>query len=1073
MRTAGRIILAVVVAAAFLTPLLVRAVESGDRFTTVAAAIDSLRMEANYTQALEQARALYESRRQDPSAKPYQIGDAERLVSTLQFVSGLQRADQKKMAEADRLTSQYEHLDSEGNYAAAAALVEQQLATRERLLGKRNADVLASRSRLAGFLHKKGEYDAAEPVYRAALETGREIFGDEHPDIAWNLNQLASLLQDKGDYAAAEPLYRDALAMRQSLFGDESMEVVSSLGALGTLRYEQGDLDGAEPYMREALAMSRRLLGDDAPAVADNLGNYAAVLSAKGDYAAAEPLFRKTLANDRKSLGGEHPYVAADLNNLALLLKAKGDYAGAESLAREALEISRKSLGVEHPQVATCLSTLSSILYIEGNYAAAEPLNREALALRRKLLGDAHPRVAMSLNNLATILHGEKYYAGADSCYREALEIFRKSLGDEHPYVGSTIANLAGLQYSKGDYAAAEPLFREALAMNRKLLGEEHPDIAFDLIGLANVLHAEGNDAGAEPLLVQAASIHEVSRVRAGSGLERVTFQKSPYPLLAHIYLVEGKTDVAWPAAERDLGRGLADLLFTTGSRSLTPAETAREDSLKRTLDDCERELAAFRKAERADTTGEMSSQVELARTRLLAGEAQWHAFQQELAKVHPIEEGQAYPLSRVQKALPKRAAIVGWLDVEESQGKRALWGYAIRNKGPVVWARLDEAGNDDAMNPTDRGRLFRDALLSPAAVTGGARQYGRSLWDQCLAPLSGALRDVTDLIVIPSGVMLGVPVEALVDEKGASLGERFTVSYAPSATIYTWLDERAKTQKDKRNKTLLIGDPPFTAAQLGAMQNETEGLEIASTETTPDITMLRGALTGNEEALAELPRLPATRQEVMAISSFAPDPTLLLGPDASEEKIVSLAGAKTLRNFSVIHIATHALVDDARPERSALVMSRVNLPDPVESAISGTRIYDGLVTANEIVREWELDADLVTLSACETGLGREVHGEGYIGFSHAFLQSGARSLLVSLWKVEDRATSLLMQRFYENCFGRYDDKREGKKGKPMTRAEALREAKQWLRNYTDDTGWKPFENPSYWSAFILIGDRG
>ena len=1030
-------------------------------------------MHADYRLALEKSRALLDSTRHDSHAKPYEIGDAERLVSTLQIITAFSRADQKKMAEADRMTAEYHRLNDEGDYAAAAALAEGQLAIRERFLGKRNADVVTSRAQLACFLHKKGDYGAAEPLFREALDAGREIYGDEHPSIAWILNQLASLLNDKGDYAAAEPLYRDALGMRQRLFGEESMAVVSSLGDLGIVLYEKGDIDGAEPYFREALATSRKLLGDDDPAVAANLGNYAALLNAKGNYAAAEPLFRKIVATDRKTYGDRHPYVGGDLNNLALVLKAKGDYVGAEALARESVDISRESLGDEHPQVASCVSTLSSILYVEGNYAAAEPLNREALALRRKLLGDAHPRVAMSLNNLATILHGEKNYAGADSCYRGALEIFRNALGDEHPYVGATIANLAGLKYYKGDYAAAEPLFREALVMNRKLLGEEHPDIAFDLIGLANVLHAEGKDAAAETLLVQAAGIHEVSRVRAGSGLERVTFQKSPYPLLAHIYLVEGKTGAAWPAAERDLGRGLADLLFTTGSRSLTPAETAREDSLKRSLDDCERGLAAFRKAARTDTTGEMSSQVELARTQLLAVEAQWHAFQQEMAAAHPIEEGQAYPLSRVQEALAKKTAIVGWLNVEEPQGKRALWGYAIRSKGPVVWARLDTGAGGDAMPAADRARLFRDALLSPAAVTAGARQYGRSMWDQCLAPLSGALRDADDLIVIPSGAMLGVPVEALVDEKGASVGERFTVSYVPSATIYTWLVERANPSGEKKGGTLLIGDPPFTAAQLAAMQEETGGAELASTVTSPDMTMLRGALSGNEDALAELPRLPATRREVTAISSIAPDPTLLIGPDASEERLVSLAGAKTLRDFSTIHIATHALVDDARPERSALVMSRVDLPDPAESAISGTRIYDGLVTANEIVREWALDADLVTLSACETGLGREVHGEGYIGFSHAFLQAGARSLLVSLWKVEDRATSLLMQRFYENYFGRYSEKRNGKKGKPMTRAEALREAKQWLRNYTDDTGRKPFEHPFYWSAFILIGERG
>lgn len=139
---------------------------------------------------------------------------------------------------------------------------------------------------------------------------------------------------------------------------------------------------------------------------------------------------------------------------------------------------------------------------------------------------------------------------------------------------------------------------------------------------------------------------------------------------------------------------------------------------------------------------------------------------------------------------------------------------------------------------------------------------------------------------------------------------------------------------------------------------------------------------------------------------------------------------------------------------------------------MAGTRIYDGLVTAKEIVREWDLNADLVTLSACETGLGKKVMGEGYVGFAHAFLQAGARSLLVSLWKVEDRATALLMHRFYENRLGEYRDERNARVGEPMTKADALQEAKYWLRNYTDERGGHPYEHPYYWSAFTLIGDR-
>ena len=145
---------------------------------------------------------------------------------------------------------------------------------------------------------------------------------------------------------------------------------------------------------------------------------------------------------------------------------------------------------------------------------------------------------------------------------------------------------------------------------------------------------------------------------------------------------------------------------------------------------------------------------------------------------------------------------------------------------------------------------------------------------------------------------------------------------------------------------------------------------------------------------------------------------------------------------------------------------------------IADALVEDGLLTVKEILQEWKLNADLVTLSGCETALGQTVAGEGYIGFAHAFLQAGARSVVVSLWRVEDEATALLMKRFYSNLFGeenRVEGDAQGRTtgtGKPViTKREALREAKEWLRAYKNERGEHPYTDPFYWSPFILIGD--
>ena len=399
---------------------------------------------------------------------------------------------------------------------------------------------------------------------------------------------------------------------------------------------------------------------------------------------------------------------------------------------------------------------------------------------------------------------------------------------------------------------------------------------------------------------------------------------------------------------------------------------------------------------------------------------------------------------------------------------------YVIKTSGPVIWKRL-AARPAEELSPFKRILTYRNELTWPSSDPSGIKQLSRQIFIERIAPVNEALKSADHLVVIPSGAMLPIPLEALVDAERQFLSESFDVSYAPSATIYAWLHERAQSQPAlTRGRTLLVGDPPFTESHLAAMETETnDTAPLGSSEILLDIATVRGALAGNKAVLASLPRLTASRAEIKAISAIARESNVLLGPDASEKNMVHLAESGELREFSTVHLATHALVDDSRPEMSALILSQLNLPDPLEAAMAGNRIYDGLITAKEVVREWSLEADLVALSACATALGRVVGGEGYVGFSHAFFQAGAKSVLVSLWEVSDRATSLLMQRFYENYFGTYQDQRAGRKNQALSKIAALREAKQWLRNYSDEQGHHPFTHPYYWSAFILIGESG
>ena len=251
--------------------------------------------------------------------------------------------------------------------------------------------------------------------------------------------------------------------------------------------------------------------------------------------------------------------------------------------------------------------------------------------------------------------------------------------------------------------------------------------------------------------------------------------------------------------------------------------------------------------------------------------------------------------------------------------------------------------------------------------------------------------------------------------------------------------------------------------------------------------------------------QLPGTRAEVEGLRRLfgkAPALKLLFDSDASEQGLHALASKRELAQYRYVHLATHGEVDNRLPLRSGVILSRDALPDPGKQLDAGLPIFDGRLTAQKVLENWHLDSELVTLSACQTALGQYLGGEGYVGFAQALILSGSRGVCLSLWKVDDAATALLMERFYQNLLG----KREGLKA-PLPKGLALAEAKAWLRQLpreeavqrmaqlskgvargkgrkvqpllpgiptaegTKDSD-RPYAHPYYWAAFVLIGDE-
>jgi CHAT domain-containing protein len=281
----------------------------------------------------------------------------------------------------------------------------------------------------------------------------------------------------------------------------------------------------------------------------------------------------------------------------------------------------------------------------------------------------------------------------------------------------------------------------------------------------------------------------------------------------------------------------------------------------------------------------------------------------------------------------------------------------------------------------------------------------------------------VTHLIVAPDGPLALIPFEVLlarevseagVAPKGAFLAERFDVSYTPSATtLATTLTPSAR----HRGFLIALGDPQFAPDSSAA----------GAAEPAPGAPIL-------------LP-LPNTLAEVEVLRALAAPRGCVTLTGARATRTMLLATPE-LHEARVVHLATHGVVDESEPERSGLWLAR-------EGATPGFLSVGDILTQS-------LAADLVTLSACETGAGRLERGEGVLGLARAFLAAGARSVVVSLWPVNDRSTALLMERFYRPLLVR-----------GMPRERALAEAKRAL--LADPETRSPF----YWAPFVLVGAPG
>jgi CHAT domain-containing protein/tetratricopeptide (TPR) repeat protein len=913
------------------------------------------------------------------------------------------------------------------------------VALSERRYGRSSEEVSTYRYFLADALVRSGRPAAAAVEYVRIVEQRTAAHGAFGPETAQALEWLGVAEQRRGRYAAAESaLTRSYEGLLEHLPG--TLHLASAAAKLGELHREMGHFARARPLLAEALAVAEAALGAQHPDVAVHLLNEGNLLRVTGDLAAAKERYERALQVLEASLGPDHPSVATALTNMAGLSSQLGDRAGTGALLERAVAIYERSLPFDHEFLAAGLNNLGTHQLAGGDLEGAALSLERAAGVWERSLGPAHPNTLVCLRNLAQALVGSGRAQEAVELLAQAAVRAEARLGPAHPAVAGVRTQQAEALSWAGDQHGALALYRSALPDLEAALGPSHPDLARPLTDLARAERLVGNEQAARRALERVASIVQgqiLPLLDATSERERIELVQS----LRH------HADLALSVFDRpdDTVASYRTLLSWKGAvlGSLRAQRAVALGSSDPDLQAAARELTAVRQDLAEAVFSEPGAEGPPRVERLAALSGRKEALERELSRAGggadlPIDPAQVcarldptevlVDFVRYERRPPPVVGVAESPPVESYAAFMLLGGACDvplrRELGPA--GPIDEAI-----------RRWRKGVTRGAA--GGAVQrrgeeLRRAIWD----PLEPGLGGRTTVRLVPDGTLSGLPFGALPDGDGF-LVSRFTFSYLGAA------GDLVRPENPPGRGALVVGGILYDAAS-------DPSAEAPATRSPP-----RGGLP-------EFGFLPGTAAEADDVAeALGAGVVRLSGAEASERRVRELLPGKR-----VVHIATHGFfaADGARSSlhgagaEAALALSPLLRTGLVLAggALDTERIGgdDGLLTAEEVLGLDLRGVQLVVLSACETGLGEVEDGEGVMGMRRAFALAGVETLLLSLWKVPDAETRLLMAAFYARLAAGAGP------------AAALQGAQaERIERLTAERGAAP---PFLWAAFVASG---
>jgi len=892
-------------------------------------------------------------------------------------------------------------LDFEGQVTAGAERHRQAL-----MMARENGDRALTASIISsiGLAHwRQSEYAAAFDWLQQALAIQEQI-GDETGRVR-TLDFIGRVHFKKAEYQQAKESYLSALAILK-IEGDRRWLSIT-LEDLGDLALEQGFFVEALDAFEQAL-IARRQMGDGA-GESYMLSVIGRGYLHQGAYREALVWFERALALSRQI--GDHPGLALALYHMGIAHDELADPARALALYAQALVL-KEELG-DRRQQAWILRHMGDAHAVLGDLSSALDAHGRALRIWEQI---RDPRgIATGLSRAAVI----DFELGR---YEESAELFRRAsaLGTSQPaFLPAALAGMAKAYAAAGDEVRALKHGRRAAAMARRSSVDQVRWATIRTLGW--IERRLGRREEALLSYLESLAIIETLRGRLiASGDVRAGFlegKQAVYAETVELLMELGRVDEALEIAERARARAFIDLLSgrDLATKPIDQTAVARIASLEETPSREARPAllanpVSFRKADRG----------ELLRAEPAALSAAW-------TEPASLVTTSSLTLKQARREARRSGATI--LEYFSTADRLFIWVLApdgaIRAASSPISRRELAALVGGVRTAMDTGAAVRNDRGPESSGDAGSdpRPLLRQLHRVLIEPVADFLPENRErlITIVPHGPLFLVSFAALVDGDGKYFVEGHTIAYSPSIGVLRYTGRnRDRAVKSTAPRLLVVGNPGMSDRQ-------------------------------------PLAPLPGAEREAMAIGALYPPGRVstLVGSRARERTVRELAPGQT-----VIHLATHAVVFDDDPMGSYLALT----PDSEPGSGARNPLGDGRLTAAEVFG-LDLHADLVTLSACNTGLGR-VNGEGVIGLSRAFMYAGTASVLVSLWRVADSVATTEMERFYRALI-----RTGGNKAAAL--AAAQREVIALLRagGMRSPSGRALAEHPVLWAPFVLVGE--